>query len=118
MIALSKTRPLVSKYNNKITYNDRKNNQLKENMIALGNVTSVLCVALIIILFAKVSFVAEVCMGHHGSIIQTITLWATHRFNQLNYLIKVTEKSFDDCERLLLRTVQPCKRKRINALSK
>jgi len=98
MLAVLYTRPLIAKYKKEITYNDRKDNQLKENMIALGNITSVVYTVLIIILLAKVSFVAEVFMFHRTFIEQKVKLWVSNGFNLRINLIKVTKRNFNYCD--------------------
>jgi len=62
LVALDYAKPLVAKYYDKgITYEDLKNNRLKENIITLGNIKSVVYIGLMLILFACVCFIAEVC---------------------------------------------------------
>jgi len=58
--ALSYTRPLIARYEKVITEKDFRDKRLKENLITLGNIKSVLNLGLIIIISASVSFVAEV----------------------------------------------------------
>jgi len=60
LIAFHSTRRLVAQYDKDINYIDRKNNRLKENMITLDNMKSILFVGLIIIISSGVVFVAEV----------------------------------------------------------
>jgi len=72
LLAINYARPLVAKYEN--TYEDLKNNVLKESMITLGNIESVLYVGVILILVASVSFLAEVCMSYYFDITQKVTL--------------------------------------------
>jgi len=98
MLAASYTRPLVVKYNKEITYTDRKNNQLKENMIAFGNIASVFYVALVIILLAKVNFVAEICMFHHTTMEQKVRLWISMGFYILTFIKEVTKRNLKGCQ--------------------
>jgi len=60
--ALNHSRPLVAKYGYKgIANRDLKNNRLKESMITMGNIKSVLYLGTILIVSAGVAFVSEVC---------------------------------------------------------
>jgi len=60
LISLNYTKPLVSKYDKEINDIDVKNNRLRENMITLCNMKSVLYVGLIQIASAVVTFFAGV----------------------------------------------------------
>jgi len=55
------TRPLLAKYDKDINNLDLKNNRLKENLITLGNIKSVLYIGLVLFLSSSVTFVAEIC---------------------------------------------------------
>jgi len=60
--ALNHSRPLVAKYGYKgIATRDLKNNRLKESMITMGNIKSVLYLGTILIVSAGFAFVSEVC---------------------------------------------------------
>jgi len=59
--ALYFTRPLIAKYDKDIDNFDLKNNRMKENLITLGNIKSVLYIGLVLTLSASVTFVAEFC---------------------------------------------------------
>jgi len=88
------TRPLIVKYNKEITYKDRKNNKLRENMIALGNISSVVYVALIIVLFANVAFIAEFFLVYRTIIELKVKLWVISGFHILTFIFKVPKKKF------------------------
>jgi len=61
LLALYFTRPLIAKYDKDIDNIDLKNNRMKENLITLGNIKSVLYIGLVLILSASETFVAEFC---------------------------------------------------------
>jgi len=63
--AVNFARRLAAKYENELTYEDLKNNRLKENLITLGNFKSVFYAGLIIFLSDSVAIVAEVCIFHY-----------------------------------------------------
>jgi len=102
IVAALYTRPLIAKYNKEITYDDRKNKLLKDNMITLGNITSIIFAALVIILVAKVSFVAEVVMCHRSVIEQKVRLWVGNGLHKLTFLqlVEVTKRSWNCCGHL------------------
>jgi len=61
MFALNESRALAHKHGYQgMTYKDIKNSRLKESMITLGNIKSVLHVGLMIIVSAGVAFLAEI----------------------------------------------------------
>jgi len=61
LLAIAGARPLAAKYENELTFEDLQNNRLKQNLIVLENLKSVLYAGLITFLFASAALVAEVC---------------------------------------------------------
>jgi len=67
LLATTFAKSLAAKYETELTYEDLQNKRLKENLITLGNLKSVLFAGLIITICAKVAFVAEICIFYHNN---------------------------------------------------
>jgi len=87
LLAITHARRLVAKYEIGISRKDLENNRLKENMISLGNIESILFVGLIVILSATFAFVAEVGVFYHYTLVLKITIWVNNGVKALFRLV-------------------------------